>query len=371
MQAEEIRTAASTAEATRAPVSPVLPIEGERELLEAARAGPYDSWEHFRCRLLAATAIQTPSFDRLLAAEVARGIVPLEYQTHAVRQILSRMRGRGMLCDEVGMGKTIEAGLATLELVLRGLARRVLILTPPSLLGQWKEEMAGKFQLNFVTSEEPGFQGWDQHERIIASIHTAKREPHASQIEACRFDLLIADEAHHLRHARTQSFHFVSRLQPRYLFLLTATPVQNSLEDLFQLVSLVRPGLLSTLREFRRQFLQQEEPLLAVRPEELRKLLREVMIRNRRATSGVRFTRRYATTIRIEMSDAEKKLYQEASRLVRRFYATEQRPKERGVGKQRLNGRGPSERGLSRMLLRILQAELGSSPAAAWSSPHP
>ncbi len=122
-----------------------LNVRGEGELLEAARREQYAPWPAFRCRLLAAGMRQIPAFDHLLALNVARGVVPLEYQRNAVRQLLDRMRGRGLLCDEVGMGKTIEAGLAMLELALRGLVRRILILAPPSLLGQWKEEMAAKF----------------------------------------------------------------------------------------------------------------------------------------------------------------------------------------------------------------------------------
>jgi len=329
-----------------APDQAEAPVQGERELLEATRQGRFGTWKDFRLRLLSAAALQAPAFENLLSADAARGVVPMEHQAAAVRHLLARLRGRGMLADEVGMGKTIEAGLALLELVLRGLVRRVLVLAPPSLVGQWKEEMAEKFGLEFATPEDPGFQGWDRHPRVLASLHTAKREPHAGRIAAVPWDLLIVDEAHHLRNARTLSFRFVQRLRPRYLFLLTATPVQNSLEDLFNLVSLVRPGQLATLREFRRVFVRREEPLLPRQTEELRRLLRDVMIRNRRATSGVRFTRRYATTIRVEMSDSEKRLYEGASSLIRALWA-----------------RGEA---VDRFLLRTVQAELGSTPAAAW-----
>ncbi len=320
-------------------------VAGEEDLVRAARVGRFDGWKDFRLRLLSAAVLQAPAFEDLLAVDAARGVVPLEHQTHAVRQLLARLRGRGMLCDEVGMGKTIEAGLALLELTLRRAVRRALILAPPSLLGQWKDELGSKFGLDFVTSEDPEFQGWDRHERLIGSIHTAKREPHASRLAEVPFDLVIVDEAHHLRNARTLSHKLVGRLRPRYLFLLTATPVQNSLEDLFNLVSLVRPGQLATLRDFRRSFVGREDPLLPRRAEELRRTLREVMIRNRRATSGVRFTRRYASTLRVEPSEPERALYAEASALVRRLYV------EGG--------------GVSRILLRTLQAELGSCPAAA------
>ncbi|MBI4569848.1 MAG: DEAD/DEAH box helicase [Planctomycetes bacterium] len=337
---------AARGEATAtAPVENVA-IRGERELLEAAARGEYHDWRAFRLRLRALTLTQTPAFDNLLALDAARGVEPMEHQISAVRRLLSSLRRRGMLCDEVGMGKTIEAGLAALELSLRGLARRVLVLAPPSLLGQWKEEMASKFGMEFIASDDEGFQGWAAHDRVIASLHTAKREPHAGRIAAAPFDLVIVDEAHHLRNARTQAFQLVARLAPRYLFLLTATPVQNSLEDLFNLVSLVRPGQLSTFREFRKRFVRKDEPLLPNNAEEMRGILREVMVRNRRATSGVRFTRRYATTVRVEMSADERAIYDDASALVRRLCA--------------------ADAVAGRLRLRTVQAELGSSPAAAW-----
>jgi SNF2 family DNA or RNA helicase len=320
-------------------------VRGERELIDAARQERFGTWRDFRFRLIATAMQQSPAFENLLSADAARGVVPLEHQTGAVRQLLARMRGRGMLCDEVGMGKTIEAGLALLELSLRGLVRRCLVLAPPSLLGQWKDELKSKFQLEFVSSEDPEFEGWDRHERLVGSIHTAKREPHAGRIAQTPFDLVIVDEAHHLRNARALTFKLVQRLQARYLFLLTATPVQNSLEDLFNLVSLARPGQLATMKEFRRAFIRGDEPLLPRRVEELRRILREVMIRNRRSTSGVRFTRRYASTLCVEPSEAERGLYRDASALVRDLYRE-----------------GPA---VHRVLLRTVQAELGSCPAAA------
>lgn len=320
-------------------------IRGEAELLAAARAGRPGKIDDFRMRVLAATAMQAPPFEELLSINAVRGFSPMEHQIGAVRQVLAKMRGRALLCDEVGMGKTIEAGLATLELVLRGLARRILILAPTSLVGQWKEELASKFALEFAAPDDADFPGWDSAPRIIASLHTAKREPHATKIAAHPFDLVVVDEAHHLRNPKTLAHRFVHRLESRYLLLLTATPVQNGLEDLFSLVSLARPGQLSTQKDFKRDHVRKDEPLLPKDAVALRRALRDVMIRNRRATSGVRFTRRYATTIKVEISEAERALYDDASAIVRRMYT------EGG--------------GSKKVLLRTVQAELGSTPAAA------
>jgi len=71
-----------------------------------------------------------PGFDKLLSLQMAKGLISYEYQTFAAKKVLNTFRGRAMLCDEVGLGKTIEAGIILLEYILRGLARKVLILTP-------------------------------------------------------------------------------------------------------------------------------------------------------------------------------------------------------------------------------------------------
>ena len=259
----------------------------------------------------------------------------------AAATALSRHRGRVLLCDEVGLGKTIEAGLVTLELILRGLVRRVLILAPPVLLDQWAEELGGKFGLDFAVATA-GFD-WKTSPRTIASLATAKRSPHAEVLAATDFDLVIVDEAHHLRNRDTVAWRFVRSLRTRYLLLLTATPVQNNLVELYNLVTLLRPGQLHTLRGFLREHVAKEDPLVPRDPEKLRSLVRDVMIRNRRASVDVRFTRRVARTFLIDPSDEERELYRDVTAAVRARFGD----------------------GGARMLLMILQAEIGSSPAAA------
>ncbi len=163
-----------------------------------------------------------------------------------------------MLCDEVGLGKTVEAGLILSELVMRGLVRSVLVLTPPSLTTQWQGEMRRKFAVELTSQDDPAFRkadrdGWATHDRMIVSIHTAKREPHRSAILARNWDIVIVDEAHHLRNRHTAAWKFASEIRKQFILLLTATPVQNNLEELFNLVTLLEPGLLSTQRDFSRR----------------------------------------------------------------------------------------------------------------------
>src|SRR5262249_62353656 len=99
-----------------------------------------------------------------------------------------------------------------------------------------------------------GPAAWGEFDHIIAPHHTAKREPHRSAILARKWDLVVVDEAHHLRNRTTQLWRFASELQKQFILLLTATPVQNNLEELFNLVTLLEPGLLSTARPVPRHF---------------------------------------------------------------------------------------------------------------------
>ena len=213
----------------------------------------------FELALEAARLATHAGFDRLIALPLVREIELLEHQIRTVKTVLRRFRGRAMLCDEVGLGKTIEAGLVLAELMIRGLVRSVLILVPPSLIEQWQGEMRRKFALELISHDDPSFRergtkAWNEFDLIIASIHTAKREPHRSAIHARKWDMVIVDEAHHLRNRNTLSWKFASELQKQFVLLLTATPVQNNLEELFNLVTLLEPGLLRTARQFLPRF---------------------------------------------------------------------------------------------------------------------
>src|SRR5438309_9260552 len=104
------------------------------------------------------------------------------------------MRGRALLADEVGLGKTIEAALVMKEYLARGMVRTVLILTPPSLARQWQDELSEKFLEELPLAERP--DDWLRHDRVIGSLDTAKQPRHAEKITSRQWDLVIVDEAH-------------------------------------------------------------------------------------------------------------------------------------------------------------------------------
>ncbi|MBI3177837.1 MAG: DEAD/DEAH box helicase family protein, partial [Chloroflexi bacterium] len=127
-------------------------------VLEAAATSRFLSPDQYRLQLAAERLALIAGFDELICLDALR-FQPFDYQIHAARTALRRFRGRGLLCDEVGLGKTIEAGLVLKEYLARQMVSRVLIVAPPALVEQWREELAAKFNLpDFVTSADAEFR---------------------------------------------------------------------------------------------------------------------------------------------------------------------------------------------------------------------
>jgi superfamily II DNA or RNA helicase len=235
----------------------------------------------------------------------------LDYQIRTALRVLGPLRGRALLSDEVGLGKTIEAGLVIKELLTRGMVKRFLVLTVPSLVDQWEEELADKFGLATVTTNHAAARGdpqkfWRENPGLVASLHTMKQAAHLDIARQVHWDILIVDEAHYLRNRESQAWQAVNALPRQFLLLLTATPVQNSLEELYNLVTLLQPGQLPSPKEFRARFLDPKRPRQPREPEELRRLLGQVMIRNTRANAGLNLPPRRAETVLFEPEENER-----------------------------------------------------------------
>ncbi|MEW6097240.1 MAG: SNF2-related protein [bacterium] len=292
------------------------------------------------------------SFEQLLCLESVN-IEHYQYQIETARKVLRRFAGRAILADEVGLGKTIEAGLVLKEYFIRGLVSKVLILTVPSLVSQWQEEMETKFDLKFITTDSSEFDTkdtnfWAKHDLIIASLHTAKRENHRQAIHQLEYDMLIIDEAHHLKSKSTISWQFVNDIKKKFVLLLTATPVQNNLEELYNMITILKPGQLKTLSTFKRNFVTRGNPKKPRNKQRLRELLAEVMIRNTRAQADIRIPKRHAKTIKIQLQQPEMDIYHHVSDFIRGEYCS-------------LNLNNNS---LNKFLLMMLQREIGSSVMA-------
>jgi SNF2 family DNA or RNA helicase len=276
--------------------------------------------EAFRLRYELAHLGLLQGFDELLCLPTLRGVETYWYQLETVRKVLKQFRGRVLLADEVGLGKTIEAGIVLKEYLLRGMTERVLVLTPATLVGQWREEMAAKFEIEFATSYDSQLRNdpekfWSQP-RVISSIAMARRAEHQEILAKQNYDIVIVDEAHHLKNRATANWKMVNALNKRFLLLLSATPVQNSLVELYNLLTLLKPGIFKTEKEFRGSYMSSGKPRTPVNKDKMRDLMRDVMIRNTRSLVDIKLPPRHATTLRVDPSGEERACYLELTGLV-------------------------------------------------------
>ncbi|MFA6941797.1 MAG: SNF2-related protein [Clostridiaceae bacterium] len=285
--------------------------------------------------------------DELISLPYLRDLTLYNYQLKTVKSVLKTFRGRVLLCDEVGLGKTVEAGIAMQEYIMRGLCKKILILVPPSLISQWLTELKRKFNQDFISSDSPEFksmgdEAWPHYNKVVASLASAKRKNNSSIITTIKYDLIIIDEAHHLKNRNTVSWKFVNSLNKKYIFLLTATPVQNNLEELYNLITLLKPGELKTYSYFKKNFISDKEGLEAKNVMRLKELLKGVMVRNKRSDVDIKFTKRNALTIYTSLNEEEKSLYDNISNFVRRQY-------------------NKNSKVLTKFILKNLQEQMGSS----------
>ncbi len=284
----------------------------------------------------------------LLALKTCFGVSTYVHQVQTAKMVIENLNGRALLADEVGLGKTIEAGLILKEYLLRGMAKKVLILTPASLITQWQQELKTKFDLSFKNHLE--INDWEESDLVIASLDTAKSSKNQNAVQRIKYDLLIVDEAHKLKNKKTKNWRFVNAINTKYLLMLTATPIQNDLIELFNLISILRPGHLSTMQKFKDEFLAERDKRMPKNSLRLREMLSEIMIRHRRADTLIKFPQRFVHTHSIELNPDEAELYRELTEFIRRRYFTLPTHK--------------NPRGINRLTLILLQKLMGSSTQA-------
>lgn len=188
-------------------------------------------------------------------------VVPWPHQTFVARRLVTSWPHSFLMCDEVGLGKTIEAGLAIRSLTLSGIARRVLIASPASLTRQWQREMKSKFLLDFARTSP---RAQISHERldgdsapfevsegqllapdlVIASTGLLTHRSRRSEVGGARgWDIALVDEAHYARAVNRQNQLYTLikdsiRPKARSLLLATATPMQLAMQEAFDLMRL-------------------------------------------------------------------------------------------------------------------------------------
>ncbi|WP_018661550.1 DEAD/DEAH box helicase [Heyndrickxia acidiproducens] len=267
--------------------------------------GPWGKWALYKLAVEMEKQLIIPEFEGLQAPKHLVNVKPLPHQLEVARQVVEKMNGKAILADEVGLGKTIEAGLILKEYMIRGLVKKVLILVPASLVSQWVAELNQKFHIPAVGQRKSYM--WDQYDCIVSSIDTAKRSPHREIIYKQQYDLIIIDEAHKLKNPNTKNYEFVQSLKKKFCLLLTATPIQNRIDEIFHLVSLLKPGHLGSETNFSKKYKKGDRQVRE--DEHLKQLVNKVMIRNRRANTGIEWTKRHVETVLIDFSKAERELY--------------------------------------------------------------
>ncbi|MEK5523492.1 DEAD/DEAH box helicase [Heyndrickxia sp. FSL W8-0423] len=267
--------------------------------------GPWGNWQLYQLAIEMEKHQIIPEFEGLQAPKHLANLKPLPHQLEVAQQVVENMNGKAILADEVGLGKTIEAGLILKEYMIRRLVKKVLILVPASLVSQWAFELNTKFHIPAVAQKKSYV--WDQFDCVISSIDTAKRSPHREKIYEQNYDLVIIDEAHKLKNHKTKNYEFVQNLKKKFCLLLTATPIQNRVDEIFHLVSLLKPGHLGSQSGFIEKYKSSNRA--AKDDERLRELVNKVMIRNRRTDTGIEWTKRHVKTILIDFSKEERDLY--------------------------------------------------------------
>ncbi len=223
-----------------------------------------------------------------------------------------------ILADEVGLGKTIEAGLVISQKWAER-KRRILIIAPSSLRKQWNQELTDKFFIPSAVLDAKAFNEeikagnlnpFEQKDKIvICSFHFARNK--ASYIEHSRWDLVVIDEAHKLRNVYKpgnkigKAIKEALRETPK--LLLTATPLQNSLLELYGLISIIDDFTFGDLKSFKQQYARLDESAFSELKERLRPVCKRTLRRD--VLEYIKYTNRNAILQTFEPYSDEQQLY--------------------------------------------------------------
>lgn len=251
----------------------------------------------------------------------------LEPFQHQVQNLITfcRLGPVQLIADDVGMGKTVSAGLIISELMVRKKIKKVLVLAPKILLAQWKDELWTKFriQAEHGTGNDLSRLLSGSSKVVITTYASALHR--MNQIARADFDMLILDEAHKLRnlHGSPKPPKIATELKRltaagtfRFTLLLTATPVQNRLYDLYSLIDILagarnHENPLGTPGEFADRYLLSKTKAWSIKPTEVahfRRVIGEYLVRTTRRGSGLSFPERHVQTWRATPTAVEARL---------------------------------------------------------------
>lgn len=301
-------------------------FEDDESIFDSIEEGGFDSSSLFKLQMDAKDLTDDSKIDELISySSISKNLTyDLPYQREGAIKLLKDLNATALLADEVGLGKTITTSMVIKEGVIRGFLKKIVILTPPSLVDQWVIELRDKFELDFHIIESP--EDWGKFDFAIASIDRVKifdrytREFRHKGAHDVSWDLVIVDEAHKLKERNTVRWRFVDRLKKKRFLLLTATPFQNDLLELYNLLHILKRGHLGTMKEFRKKFLYRGNKRHPLNPNELKKKLEEVMVRRRRDETGIDYKSRIPKIVTVEMTKQEKTIYDNTVRLLKENY---------------------------------------------------
>ncbi len=270
----------------------------------------------------------TDSAEKLASAVASAQVDLNPHQVDAALFAFRSPLSKGaLLADEVGLGKTIEAGLV-LSQKWAERKRRVLVITPSNLRKQWFQELTEKFFLpcrileakSYNAAIKQGqFRPYEAPDIVICSYQFAKSK--AADVQSLPWDLVVIDEAHRLRNVYKPANVIANTLKlalaGKHKLLLTATPLQNSLLELFGLVSFIDEHTFGDLKSFREQFANLNQDKVF---ETLKARLKPVCHRTlrRQVTAYIPYTRRLPLVEEFTPEESEDRLYALVSEYLQR-----------------------------------------------------
>ncbi|MBI5901621.1 MAG: DEAD/DEAH box helicase family protein [Rhodocyclales bacterium] len=252
----QVKVLFRTAEGERLETVPLDWLEKASDLWQRLAAGDFDEARSYRLKQMAYDMAYANSGGELTASRVDL----LPHQILLVHDLVAQSPRRMLIADEVGLGKTIETGMLIRELIARGDAERILIVTPAGLIENWRRELEGGFRLHFDVLgrdfQDHGSAAWERHGRVIVSIDTLKQQRRMQRLLAAPgWDLVVFDEAHHLSRTRsgkktvsTQNYRLAEALRNhcRDMIFLSATPHQGNTFQFWSLLQLLNDRLFPT-----------------------------------------------------------------------------------------------------------------------------
>ena len=259
-------------------------------------------------------------------------LVPLfPYQREGMLHLVCAERA--LLADEMGLGKTIQAVAACTLLRRLGRAERVLVVTPASLQGEWEEQIRRFTRLSVQTLEGSRAERLAAYERAGAPFFTlvnyeAMLTDSLEVNERLRPEVIILDEAQRIKNWNTKTAMAVKRLKSRYAWVLTGTPLENRIDELYSLVSFLDPTIFGPLFRFNREFYDFDErgrPHGYRNLDRLRERIRPLLLRRRKSDVQTELPNRIERTFLVPLAEGQRLAYAAHEAVVARLMAAHRR----------------------------------------------